>query len=306
MNSINKHLGLVTKKFNEFFYVDVIDDKKRLTSNRFLCKTRKTIKYKNNFIFVGDRVFFSKTKNTEKNQGVIEQLIKRKNLLDRPSVANISDVYVTFAVKEPELDFSQLSKFLINAENLQVKISLILTKCDLISNKEQDLLLNKFEKWGYITHALNISESNGFNRLLQEFKTKECSILMGPSGVGKTTILNKIIPTLDNKTASVSKKIKRGKNTTRNVELFSLSTNSYIVDSPGFNQQELEIDYLMIQNLFPEIYNQLRDAEIKCKFRNCLHISEPGCILNKDFERYQFYRLLVEQTKNSFHQSQED
>ena len=305
MNSINSQLGLVTKKFNEFFYVDLLENKKVLKQQRFLCKTRKAVQYNNNFIFVGDQVIFTKI-NLEKNLGVIEQLIKRKNLLYRPSVANISDIYVTFSVDEPQINFSQVSKFLINAENLQVKVSLILTKCDLISKNYRDFLLEKFQKWGYYPHLLNISESNGLNKLVKEFRSKKCSILMGPSGVGKTTILNQIIPELDNTTASVSTKIKRGKNTTRNVELFYLSPNSYIVDTPGFNLHEVEIDYCSIPNLFPEIYNQINEMHIKCKFRDCLHISEPGCNLDKNFERYQFYKLLMEKSKTHFPQNQED
>ena len=112
---------------------------------------------------------------------------------------------------------------------------------------------------------------------------------MGPSGVGKTTLLNMIIPGLENATSPVSNKIKRGKNTTRNVELFSLSSKSYIVDTPGFNMQTLEIDIRELPNLYPEIYKQLVDEGVKCKFRNCLHINDEGCSLNKNFERNKSY-----------------
>ena len=123
---------------------------------------------------------------------------------------------------------------------------------------------------------------------------------MGPSGVGKTTLLNRIIPSLDNTTASVSRKIKRGKNTTRNVELFSLSSKSYIVDTPGFNMQKLEIDIGELPNLYPEISQQLIDQGIKCKFRNCLHINDEGCNLNKNFERYTFYKEMIESSKSHY------
>ena len=129
---------------------------------------------------------------------------------------------------------------------------------------------------------------------------------MGPSGVGKTTLLNKIIPGLDNSTAPVSSKIKRGKNTTRNVELFSLSSKSYIVDTPGFNMQNLEIDIRALPNLYPEIYKQVIEEEIKCKFRNCLHINDEGCNLNKNFERYNFYKEMIESSKNYYYLIQGD
>ena len=129
---------------------------------------------------------------------------------------------------------------------------------------------------------------------------------MGPSGVGKTTLLNMIIPGLDNKTAPVSSKIKRGKNTTRNIELFSLSSKSYIVDTPGFNMQTLEIDIRELSNLYPEIYKQVVNEGIQCKFRNCLHVNDQGCKLNKNFERYNFYKEMVESSKSHYCLIQED
>ena len=129
---------------------------------------------------------------------------------------------------------------------------------------------------------------------------------MGPSGVGKTTLLNKIIPGLDNTTAPVSSKIKRGKNTTRNVELFSLSSKSYIVDTPGFNIQSLEIDIRELPNLYPEIYEQVVIEGINCKFRDCLHVNDQGCKLNKNFERYIFYKEMIESSKSHYYLIQGD
>ena len=129
---------------------------------------------------------------------------------------------------------------------------------------------------------------------------------MGPSGVGKTTLLNMIIPGLQNRIAPVSNKIKRGINTTRNVELFSLSNKSYLVDTPGFNMQTLQIDIFELSNLYPEIYKQVVLEGIKCKFRNCLHINDLGCNLNKNFERYVFYKEMIESSKSHYFPFQED
>ena len=128
---------------------------------------------------------------------------------------------------------------------------------------------------------------------------------MGPSGVGKTTLLNMIIPGLQNSTAPVSNKIKRGKNTTRNVELFSISNQSYIVDTPGFNMQPLKLDIRLLPNLYPEIYKQLIDEGIRCKFRNCLHLNDEGCNLNTSFERYPFYKEMIESSKSHYYQNLE-
>ena len=297
MNFHKNIRGLVTKKFNEFYYVDLQDNLGFNDKKRFLCKSRKSIRFKNDFIAVGDEVVINQIDYLHKT-AVITNLIPRKNLLDRPAVANLSDVYVTYSVEEPKLNFSQVSKLLINAEYLNVNVSLILTKCDLINTEKRNYLIEKFKDWGYYPKTLNLQESSAFINLLNELKSKKCSILMGPSGVGKTTLLNKIIPHLNNPTASVSLKIKQGKNTTRNVELFSLSKNSYIVDTPGFNLHKIEIENNYIPFLFPEIYNQFDKNNSRCKFNDCLHIDEPGCVIDKNFDRYKFYRDLINEAKN--------
>ena len=301
----NKHLGLVTKKFNDFFLVDLKNQENSGNSQKFLCKVKKSINFKDQLIYVGDEVAIEKI-DFKSKRAVITSLKKRKNLLVRPSVANISNIYITFSVEEPALNLSQVNRFLISAESMGVEVSLILTKCDLISDARRSFLIEKFEKWGYQVITLKTEKSDYFNNLLVELKQKECSIFMGPSGVGKTTLLNKIIPGLQNSTAPVSNKIKRGKNTTRNVELFSIANQSYIVDTPGFNMQPLEVNFRLIPNLYPEIYKQVIEEEIKCKFRNCLHLNDEGCNLNKSFERYSFYKEMIESSKSHYYQNQED
>ncbi len=301
----SKYLGLVTKKFNDFFLVDLKNQENPGNSEKFLCKVKKSINFKDQLIYVGDEVEIEKI-DFKSKRAVITSLKKRKNLLVRPSVANISNIYVTFSVEEPELNLSQVNRFLISAESMGVEVSLVLTKCDLISDIRRAYLLDKFGKWGYQVITLNLQKSDCFNNLLAELKQKECSIFMGPSGVGKTTLLNMIIPGLQNSTSPVSNKIKRGKNTTRNVELFSMSNQSYIVDTPGFNMQPLEIDIKLLPNLYSEIYKQVIEEGIKCKFRNCLHLNDEGCNLNKSFERYSFYKEMIESSKSHYYQNQED
>ncbi len=305
MKNNSKHFGLVTKKFNEFFLVDLKNQEYFGNIQRFLCKVRKSITFKDQLIYVGDEVVIENI-DLKSKRAVITSLKKRKNLLARPSVANISNIYITFSVEEPELNLSQVNRFLIAAESMGVEVSLVLTKCDLISEKRRSFLIDKFRKWGYQPITLNLEKSGYFKNFLSELKQKDCSIFMGPSGVGKTTLLNMIIPGLQNSTSPVSNKIKRGKNTTRNVELFSISNQSYIVDTPGFNMQHLEVDINLLPNLYSEIYKQIIDERIKCKFRNCLHINDEGCNLNKSFERYSFYKEMIESSKSQYYQNQED
>jgi len=198
----------------------------------------------------------------------------------------------------------QLSDFLINAEFLRVKVSLILTKSDLIPLEKHPPLFKKFKNWGYEPKILCSTSNDELKDLISELKTKKCSIFMGPSGVGKTTLLNKIIPNVNRATSPVSKKIKRGKNTTRNVELFEISRESYIVDTPGFNILNNYMKPKDIVFLFPEFKNQIVQNRVQCKFRDCLHMHEPGCNLNKNFERYEFYKNLIRDSKSLCHQIQ--
>ncbi len=305
MKIYSNNQGLVTKKFNEFFLVNLTNQENLGNSEKFLCKVRKSINFKDQSIYVGDKVVIDNI-DLKTKRAVITSLKKRKNLLVRPSVANISNIYITFSVEEPELNLSQVNRFLISAESMGVEVSLILTKCDLISDKRRSFLLDKFMKWGYQAKTLNLQKCDYFNKLLAELKQKECSIFMGPSGVGKTTLLNMIIPGLKSSTAPVSNRIKRGKNTTRNVELFSISDHSYIVDTPGFNMQPLKVDIRLLPNLYSEIHKQVIDEKIKCKFRNCLHLKDDGCNLNKSFERYSFYKEMIESSKSHYYQNRED
>ena len=133
MKTNSKYLGLVTKKFNDFFLVDIKTQEKYGNSDKFLCKVRKSINFKDQIIYVGDEVFIENI-DLKRKRALITSLKKRKNLLVRPSVANISNIYITFSVKEPELNLSQVNRFLISAESMGVEVSLVLTKCDLISD----------------------------------------------------------------------------------------------------------------------------------------------------------------------------
>tara|TARA_Y100001978_G_C23631923_1_gene403880 strand:+ start:205 stop:1107 length:903 start_codon:yes stop_codon:yes gene_type:complete len=300
MNLVNEREGLVTKKFNEFFYVDIHVNGRSSRYKRFLCRSRKSIKYQQKYIFVGDKVILSEINYKDKT-AVIEDLLERTNIINRPAVANISDIYIVHSVDQPKLNYFQLSNFLVNAESLMVEVSLILTKSDLIPLEKHSSLFGKFEHWGYKPKILSLTTNDELKDLVCELKTKKCSIFMGPSGVGKTTLLNRIIPNANRATSAVSNKIKRGKNTTRNIELFQLSSESYIVDTPGFNILNNYMKTKEIALLFPEFKNQINQKEARCKFRDCLHIDEPGCIYDKKFERYDFYKILIKDSKIHSH-----
>ena len=140
MKTNSENIGLVTKKFNNFFLVDLKNQENFENCERFLCKVRKSINFKDQIIYVGDEVVIDNI-DLKSKRAVITSLKKRKNLLARPSVANISNIYVIFSVEEPELNLSQVNRFLISAESMEVEVSLVLTKCDLISDKRRSYLL---------------------------------------------------------------------------------------------------------------------------------------------------------------------
>ena len=171
METSGKYLGLVTKKFNEFFLVDLNLNEISRNKNKFLCKVRKSVKFKNEIIYVGDKVLIDHI-DLKTQRAVIGSLEARENLLFRPSVANISNIYVVCSVKEPDLDLSQVNRFLISAESVGVEVSLVLTKCDLISEKKRLHLIEKFQKWGYEAITLNLSKTDNFKNFLIELKQK--------------------------------------------------------------------------------------------------------------------------------------
>ena len=263
---------------------------------RLLCTRRSKLDYQGLFIDVGDIVFVEAI-DVKNKRAVICDIETRKSFLKRPPVANVTLIAVCISVQEPFFDSEQTSRFLITAESANIKPLVILTKIDLIKKKVLNIYVNKLKGWGYESIPVSIKNAQGVDLLTERFKQTKLTVLAGPSGVGKTSLINHLIPSLSLPTSSVSKKLKRGIHTTRHVELFSIGNRSLLADTPGFNRPEILFDIQDFVNLFPEFRSQLIHS--KCKFRNCLHRDEPGCVINKDFERYPFYRENLEEIINS-------
>ena len=254
--------------------------------NRFLCTRRNKLDYQGLFIDVGDSVFIESIDYKNK-RAVISEVEPRKSFVKRPAVANVTLVSVCISVNEPLLDTEQVSRFLITAECAKIKPIIALTKIDLV--KENDLIshINKFKSWGYDCIPVSVHNSKGIDLLLERFRETKLTVLAGPSGAGKTSLINHLIPNVSLPTSSVSKKLKRGTHTTRHVELFEIGNGTRLADTPGFNRPEILCEPSDFAYLFPELRTQLINS--RCKFRDCLHRDEPGCVINKDFERYPFY-----------------
>jgi len=270
---------------------------------RLLCTRRNKLDYKGLYIDVGDIVLVESI-DFKSRRAVIADVEPRKSFLKRPAVANVTLVAICISVHEPIFDSTQTSRFLISAECANIKPLIILTKADLINENDLDFYKNKLKLWGYDSFAVSIKNEQSIELLIERLRKTKLTVLAGPSGVGKTSLINYVIPTLSLRTSLVSKKLKRGVNTTRHVELFSIGSGSLIADTPGFNRPEIFSDISSFASLFPEFRSQL--VYSKCKFRNCLHRDEPGCVINKDLERYSFYRENLEEMINSHFPYQAD
>ena len=263
---------------------------------RLLCTRRSKLDYQGFFIDVGDIVFVESIDYKHK-RAVISGVESRKNFLKRPAVSNVSLIAICISVEEPLFDSEQTSRFLLTAESANIKPLIVLTKIDLINKNDLNIYINKLKLWGYDSVPVSIKNVQGIDLLIQCFRETSLTVLAGPSGVGKTSLINHLIPSLSLPTSPVSKKLKRGINTTRHVELYTIGEGSLLADSPGFNRPEIVSDIYGFADLFPEFRSQLIHS--KCKFRNCLHRDEPGCVINKDLERYSFYRENLEEMINS-------
>ncbi len=265
-------------------------------SMRLLCNRRSKLGYKGIFIDVGDIVFVESIDYKNK-RAVVFDVEPRKSFLPRPSVANVTLIGICISVEEPLFNAEQTSRFLLTAESANIKPIVILTKIDLITKNDLILYVNKLKLWGYDSIAVSINNDHDIDLLIERFQQTRLTVLAGPSGVGKTSLINRIIPSLSLPTAPVSKKLRRGTHTTRHVELFALGNESLLADTPGFNSPKVVSDISCFASLFPEFRSRL--LESKCKFRNCLHRDEPGCVIDKDLERYSFYRENLEEMINS-------
>ena len=302
-NKSNKLKGIVVALKANFLIVEI--DYKDFKDHSFeefyekirlLCIRRSKLNYQGLFIDVGDIVCVESIDYKNK-RAVVSDVEPRQSFLKRPAVANVTLVSICISADEPLFDMEQTSRFLLTAECANIKPLIILTKIDLITKNDLILYINKFKSWGYDCIPVSIHNSQGIDSLIERFRKTKLTVLAGPSGVGKTSLINHLIPTVSLPTSSVSKKLKRGTHTTRHVELFAIGNGSLLADTPGFNRPEIVCEPSDFAFLFPEFRTQLSNSQ--CKFRNCLHRDEPGCVIDKDLERYPFYRENLEEMINS-------
>ncbi|MFV0520584.1 MAG: ribosome small subunit-dependent GTPase A [Lachnospirales bacterium] len=221
-------------------------------------------------ILVGDKVDIS-ILNEETKECVIEELFERETELIRPKIANVEQVVIVFALKEPKLNYDLLDKFIILAEEVKVDIIICINKIDL-ATKEEIIAFKEIYSDLYPIIEVSTINMTGLDDLKACLSNKT-TVFAGPSGVGKSSIVNKIFQRDIMETGVVSKKIGRGKHTTRHSEFLEYE-GGFIVDTPGFTS--LEVNHLEKDNI-KNYYKEFLKFQGQCKFQDCRHINEPEC-----------------------------
>ena len=262
--------GKIIKGIGGFYYVVCEND---IT---YECKAKGVFRNRKIKPLVGDNVEIE-ILDEEKNLGNIEDILPRFNWLNRPAVANVDQTVIIFAVSAPAPNFNLLDRFLINMEQHEVPTVICFNKVDLEGFRQSEDICRSYTKSGY--EVLFISAESGYGIDVLEAVIKgKTTVFAGPSGVGKSSTLNSLVPDANVQTGGLSEKIQRGKHTTRHSELMFVDDDTYIMDTPGFSSLYTEgIEAEDLKLYFPEIAAYTGT----CKFNMCNHISEPGCLVKK-------------------------
>nr|WP_296957637.1 ribosome small subunit-dependent GTPase A [uncultured Mediterraneibacter sp.] len=275
--------GKIIKGIAGFYYVNVVE------SGVYECKAKGSFRKEGIKPLVGDDVEIEILDENEKT-GNIVQIKPRKNELIRPAVANIDQALVVFAVTKPKPHYNLLDRFLVMMEQKEIPVVLCFNKTDIAEHPEIAELQEVYAPSGYPVLFTSAREEENIEELKSLLKGKTTSIA-GPSGVGKSSLINLLQSEVKMETGSISKKIARGKHTTRHSELIMIGADSYIMDTPGFSSLYVnEFEKEELKYYFPEF----APYEGQCHFNGCDHIHEPGCAVKEAVEEGKIHKIRYE------------
>ncbi|WMJ88481.1 ribosome small subunit-dependent GTPase A [Anaerocolumna sp. MB42-C2] len=286
--------GKIIKGIAGFYYVYV------KTFGLYECKAKGIFRNQKIKPLVGDNVIIDVIDENEK-KGNISDILERKNELLRPAVANVDQALIIFAAAAPAPNLNLLDRLLILMLKQQVETVICFNKKDIVTEKEISLLEDAYIKCGYKVIFTSTYTEDGI-KTLSELLIDKTTVLAGPSGVGKSSIINNIHPDANMQTGRISEKIQRGKHTTRHSELFYIQGNTFIMDTPGFSSlyiQDMEKEELK------DYFAEFHEYEGNCRFHGCAHLNEPGCAVKEALKlgkiskvRYNNYTEIYEEIKN--------
>lgn len=299
--------GVIVKALSGYYYVRPAES----GSEPLQCRARGIFKKKGVSPLVGDRVVYEVTENGE---GTVDEILPRSTELIRPPVANVDQAVLAFSLTEPALNLQLLDKFLVHTERAGLETVICLTKRDLLEDADTaelasgqepmavDDVKRLYERIGYTVIATSTASGEGLDDVRARLAGR-ISVFSGQSGVGKSSLLNALVPGLTLETNEISSKLGRGKHTTRHVELIALegSGGGLVADTPGFSQ----LDFLQMEaEELSGCFAEMKRIASGCKFRGCLHQHEPGCRVIAAVEsgdvaptRYKHYLVFLQEMK---------
>ena len=286
--------GKIVKGISGFYYVHVVG------TGIYECKAKGVFRNRKVKPLVGDNVEIV-VLDEEKHLGNVEEILPRKNELIRPAVSNINMALVIFAAAKPDPNFNLLDRFLCMMEYQKVPVTICFNKCDLVSEEENENLQKIYAPAGYDILFTSVKTGENIDRL-KALLAEKTTTVAGPSGVGKSSLINELQTDVRMQTGAISDKIGRGKHTTRHSEIISIGQDTYIMDTPGFSSMDLPgFEKEDLWTCYPEFV----PYEPECRFIGCSHIGEPDCgVKNALAEgkisrvRYDNYVILYEEMKN--------
>lgn len=299
--------GLIVKALSGYYYV-LPDGADAASSSSSLvqCRARGVFKKRGIAPLVGDRISFAYSEN---NEGTVTEIHKRQSELIRPPVANIEQAVLVFSLDEPALNLQLLDKFLVHIEHSGLEAVICFSKQDLVKGPAADsaapldtgAVRELYEEIGYRVFVTSAKEGEGLEPVRGILKER-LSVFSGQSGVGKSTLLNALLPELNLETGEISMRLGRGRHTTRHVELLPLPGGGWVADTPGFSQ----LDFMEME---PEdlgrTFREFVPLSEECRFRGCLHHKEPGCRVREAAEngtvaasRYEHYQIFLQEMKD--------